>query len=108
MPARGHDLASGGAGAAVLAAHRCTRRARGTRTSPGRSTPRSCAGIPSRLLTRVITEPDAVRWQQLAQVVGRTMTDGPAAAEALRLLVQRILNHQGQRLRDDATVLLVE
>ncbi|MFE4599522.1 hypothetical protein ACFRKE_01540 [Kitasatospora indigofera] len=56
----------------------------------------------------MITEPDAVRWQQLAQVVGRTMTDGPAAAEALRLLVQKILNHQGQRLRDDATVLLVE
>ncbi|MFD7733734.1 PP2C family protein-serine/threonine phosphatase [Kitasatospora phosalacinea] len=42
----------------------------------------------------------------LVEVVSRAMADGLPAPEALRRLVRRITAHQGDRLRDDATVLL--
>ncbi|GLW57504.1 PP2C family protein-serine/threonine phosphatase [Kitasatospora phosalacinea] len=44
--------------------------------------------------------------EQLVEVVSRAMADGLPAPEALRRLVRRITAHQGDRLRDDATVLL--
>ncbi|MFE1322125.1 PP2C family protein-serine/threonine phosphatase [Kitasatospora phosalacinea] len=44
--------------------------------------------------------------EQLVEVVARAMADGLPAPEALRRLVRRITAHQGDRLRDDATVLL--
>ncbi|MGW4809941.1 PP2C family protein-serine/threonine phosphatase [Kitasatospora sp. NPDC004272] len=44
--------------------------------------------------------------ERLVDVVSRAMADGLPAPEALRRLVRRITAHQGDRLRDDATVLL--
>ncbi|MFE4606329.1 PP2C family protein-serine/threonine phosphatase [Kitasatospora indigofera] len=186
MDAMGHDLASGGASAAAMAAYRCTRRAGGTLADiAGAIDAALVRWIPDRLLTCVIAELDVVSgrltWtncghpppllirgrrvvdhalersphlplglatglgasppqvhtaqlepgdrvlvhtdgvteardlqgelfgeQQLTQVVVRAMSDGLAAAEALRRLVHKILAHQGQGLRDDATILLVE
>ncbi|MGW4895567.1 PP2C family protein-serine/threonine phosphatase [Kitasatospora sp. NPDC004240] len=46
--------------------------------------------------------------EQLVETVVRAMADGLPAPEALRRLMQRILTHQGRRLRDDATILLVD
>ncbi|MEU9134212.1 PP2C family protein-serine/threonine phosphatase [Kitasatospora sp. NPDC048540] len=46
--------------------------------------------------------------QRLADIVVRGMADGLPAPEALRRLMQGILAHQGSRLRDDATIMLVE
>ncbi|MCG6499834.1 PP2C family protein-serine/threonine phosphatase [Kitasatospora sp. A2-31] len=45
---------------------------------------------------------------RLADTVVRAMADGLPAPEALRRLIQRILLHQDQQLRDDATILLTE
>ncbi|WP_104820125.1 PP2C family protein-serine/threonine phosphatase [Kitasatospora sp. MMS16-BH015] len=45
---------------------------------------------------------------RLADTVARAMADGLPAPEALRRLIQQILHHQDQRLRDDATILLTE
>lgn len=45
--------------------------------------------------------------ERLVDVVSRAMADGLPAPEALRRLVRRLTAHQGDRLRDDATVLLV-
>ncbi|MER8188297.1 PP2C family protein-serine/threonine phosphatase [Kitasatospora sp. NPDC094015] len=45
---------------------------------------------------------------RLAATVSRAMADGLPAPEALRRLMQAILAHQGARLRDDATIMLVE
>ncbi|WP_259470908.1 PP2C family protein-serine/threonine phosphatase [Streptomyces sp. 1114.5] len=45
---------------------------------------------------------------RLADTVVRAMTDGLPAPEALRRLIQQILRHQDQQLRDDATILLTE
>ncbi|MFH8387776.1 PP2C family protein-serine/threonine phosphatase [Kitasatospora sp. NPDC018058] len=45
---------------------------------------------------------------RLTDTVVRSMTDGLPAPEALRRLIQQILLHQDQRLRDDATILLAE
>ncbi|WP_257033212.1 serine/threonine-protein phosphatase [Streptomyces sp. 1331.2] len=44
----------------------------------------------------------------MADTVVRAMTDGLPAPEALRRLIQQILRHQDQQLRDDATILLTE
>ncbi|QKW17955.1 serine/threonine-protein phosphatase [Kitasatospora sp. NA04385] len=44
--------------------------------------------------------------ERLVDVVSRAMADGLPAPEALRRLVRRVTAHQGDRLRDDATVLL--
>lgn len=46
--------------------------------------------------------------ERLADTVVRAMADGLPAPEALRRLTQQITLHQGQQLRDDATILLVE
>ncbi|WP_033821061.1 PP2C family protein-serine/threonine phosphatase [Kitasatospora sp. MBT63] len=46
--------------------------------------------------------------QRLADTVVRAMAAGLPAPEALRRLVQQILLHQNQQLRDDATILLTE
>ncbi|WP_236653384.1 PP2C family protein-serine/threonine phosphatase [Streptacidiphilus melanogenes] len=46
--------------------------------------------------------------QRLADTVVRAMADGLPAPEALRRLIQQITVHQGQRLHDDATILLTE
>jgi hypothetical protein len=186
VDAMGHDLASGGASAAAMAACRCTRRAGGgLQDIAGAIDAALVRWIPDRLLTCVIAELDTVSgclsWincghpppllirgrrvvdhalerhphlplglaagfgapppevhtaqlepgdrvlihtdgvtearnpqgelfgeQQLAEVVVRAMADGLAATEALRRLVKRILGHQEHRLRDDATILLVE
>ncbi|MGW4517173.1 PP2C family protein-serine/threonine phosphatase [Streptomyces sp. NPDC004393] len=45
---------------------------------------------------------------RLADIVVRAMADGLPAPEALRRLIQQITLHQGQRLNDDATILLTE
>ncbi|WP_345695498.1 PP2C family protein-serine/threonine phosphatase [Kitasatospora terrestris] len=45
---------------------------------------------------------------RLADTVVRAMADGLPAPEALRRLIQQIVLHQDQQLRDDATVLLAE
>ncbi|MGW6918393.1 PP2C family protein-serine/threonine phosphatase [Kitasatospora sp. NPDC054939] len=46
--------------------------------------------------------------RQLVDTVVRAMADGLPAPEALRRLMRKILTHQGNRLRDDATILLVD
>jgi hypothetical protein len=46
--------------------------------------------------------------QRLADTVVRAMADGLPAPEALRRLIQQITRHQGQRLHDDATILMAE
>lgn len=46
--------------------------------------------------------------QRLTDIVVRAMVDGFAAPEALRRLIEEIVVHQGQRLYDDATIVLVE
>ncbi|MFE5301870.1 PP2C family protein-serine/threonine phosphatase [Streptomyces sp. NPDC056632] len=46
--------------------------------------------------------------QRLADTVLRAIAAGDPAPEALRRLVQKLLHHQDHRLRDDATILLIE
>ncbi|MGW4702371.1 PP2C family protein-serine/threonine phosphatase [Streptomyces sp. NPDC004285] len=46
--------------------------------------------------------------ERLADAVVRALTDELPAPETLRRLIELILVHQGRRLHDDATVLLVE
>ncbi|MFI8823806.1 PP2C family protein-serine/threonine phosphatase [Streptomyces sp. NPDC053431] len=46
--------------------------------------------------------------ERLADTVIRAMAAGDPAPEALRRLVHELLHHQDHRLRDDATILLVE
>ncbi|ROQ23549.1 serine phosphatase RsbU (regulator of sigma subunit) [Streptomyces sp. PanSC19] len=46
--------------------------------------------------------------ERLAQTVIRAMAAGDPAPEALRRLLQDLLSHQDQHLRDDATIVLAE
>ncbi|MFF0553906.1 PP2C family protein-serine/threonine phosphatase [Streptomyces sp. NPDC004311] len=46
--------------------------------------------------------------QRLTDTVIRCLSSGDNAPEALRRLTQNLLEHQDQRLRDDATILLAE
>ncbi|MFI8962843.1 PP2C family protein-serine/threonine phosphatase [Streptomyces sp. NPDC053493] len=46
--------------------------------------------------------------ERLADTVIRAMAAGDPAPEALRRLLQELLNHQDQHLRDDATIVLAE
>ncbi|WP_317621200.1 PP2C family protein-serine/threonine phosphatase [Streptomyces sp. CBMA123] len=46
--------------------------------------------------------------ERLAHTIVRAMADGLPAPEALRRLIQQIIQHQNQHLRDDAAVLLTE
>ncbi|MFG3350227.1 PP2C family protein-serine/threonine phosphatase [Streptomyces sp. NPDC048018] len=185
LDAMGHDLASGGASAAGLAACRATRRAGGSLTDiisaidailnewftdrlmtaviahldteDGTLTWVNCAHPPPLLIRggrvrhgmlerqaelplgwgfhtgapptvhRVQLEPgdrvliysdgviearsavgDLFGEQRLADTVIRATAAGDPAPEALRRLVQELLQHQDHRLRDDATIILAE
>ncbi|MFF5703261.1 PP2C family protein-serine/threonine phosphatase [Streptomyces sp. NPDC012794] len=185
LDAMGHDLASGGASAAGLAACRSTRRSGGTLTEIAVTIERTLQQwIPDRLMTGILAnldtghgdftwvncghpapllirnghvlpgalerpaqlplglgfhaqEPprqDRARLQpgdrvllysdgviearsaagelfgenRLADTVIRSMASGATAPEALRRLVLDLLTHQGQRLHDDATIVLSE
>ncbi|MFB7781935.1 PP2C family protein-serine/threonine phosphatase [Streptomyces vinaceus] len=46
--------------------------------------------------------------QRLADTIIRATATGHTAPEALRRLIQNLLSHQGNQLRDDATILLTE
>ncbi|MFF9909144.1 PP2C family protein-serine/threonine phosphatase [Streptomyces sp. NPDC013457] len=185
MDSMGHDLASGGASAAGLAACRATRRSGGSLTdivtaidrildqwfvdrlmtavvahldtSDGRLTWINCGHPPpllireGRVLPQVLArEPDLpLGWafvtefpptehsqrlqpgdrillysdgvtdarsrdgdlygeERLADTVIRATAAGDPAPEALRRLIQSLRQHQGHKLRDDATILLTE
>lgn len=185
LDAMGHDLASGGASAAALAACRSTRRAGGTLPEIAEKIDRTLERwIPDRLLTCIIADLDTttgrLTWvncghpppllirgrhvvaralehspdpplgltgydlpppsvhtadlqpgdrillftdgvtdarsptggpfgeERLAATIVRAMSDGLPAPEALRRLVQQIVEHQEHRLHDDATILLTE
>ncbi|WP_328967764.1 PP2C family protein-serine/threonine phosphatase [Streptomyces sp. NBC_00239] len=185
VDAMGHDLASGGASGAALAACRATRRAGGDLPDIVATIDRTLAQwIPDRLMTAVIAELDTTQgdftWincghpapllireghvlqnalerpahlplgfgfhaadppeqehvrlqpgdrvliysdgitearsptgdlfgeERLADTVIRSTASGANAPEALRRLVQNLLTHHRHRLRDDATILLVE
>ncbi|MEU3724825.1 PP2C family protein-serine/threonine phosphatase [Streptomyces sp. NPDC031705] len=185
LDAMGHDLASGGASSAGLAACRSTRRSGGTLTDIAGTIERTLQEwIPDRLMTGILANLDTadgeftwvncghpppllirnghvlpealeraaqlpfgvgfhgqdaprqyrVRLQpgdrvliysdgviearsaagelfgeeRLADTVIRSMASGATAPEALRRLILDLLNHQDQRLLDDATILLSE
>ncbi|MFI8264574.1 PP2C family protein-serine/threonine phosphatase [Streptomyces sp. NPDC085665] len=185
VDAMGHDLASGGASGAALAACRSTRRSGGNIPDIVAAIDRTLTQwIPDRLMTAVIAELDTVQgdftWincghpapllirdghvlhnalertahlplgygfhtpdppaqervrlqpgdrvllysdgitearspggdlfgeQRLADTVIRSTASGDTAPEALRRLIQNLLNHHRHHLRDDATILLVE
>ncbi|MFG2622775.1 PP2C family protein-serine/threonine phosphatase [Streptomyces sp. NPDC048507] len=185
LDAMGHDLASGGASAAGLAAYRSTRLSGGTLPDVVATIDRTLVRwIPERLMTAVIAELDTLHgdftWincghpapllirdgrvlqgalerpallplgfgfhtpeppvpqhvrlqpgdrvliysdgvtearspdgaffgeQRLADTVIRATASGDTAPEALRRLIQHLLTHQEQRLRDDATILMAE
>ncbi|WP_405009540.1 PP2C family protein-serine/threonine phosphatase [Kitasatospora sp. NBC_01539] len=183
VDAMGHDLASGGASAAALAACRSTRRADGSLADIAEAIDTTLARwIPDRLLTAVLADLDTatgrLTWvncghppplliregrvvpaaleraahlplgigehrrapvhrarlqpgdrvlihtdgvtearsaggdlfgeQRLVDSIVRTTAAGDPAPEALRRLVHALLTHRDHRLRDDATVLLVE
>ncbi|MFJ5833562.1 PP2C family protein-serine/threonine phosphatase [Streptomyces sp. NPDC093089] len=54
------------------------------------------------------TRGDLFGEERLADIVIRAMAAGDPAPEALRRLLQKLLNHQDHRLRDDATIVLAE
>ncbi|WP_033211126.1 MULTISPECIES: PP2C family protein-serine/threonine phosphatase [Streptomyces] len=54
------------------------------------------------------TQGDLFGEERLADIVIRAMAAGHPAPEALRRLLQDLLNHQDHRLRDDATIVLAE
>ncbi|MFF0558982.1 PP2C family protein-serine/threonine phosphatase [Streptomyces sp. NPDC004266] len=54
------------------------------------------------------TQGDLFGEERLADTVIRAMAAGDPAPEALRRLLQELLNHQDQHLRDDATIVLAE
>ncbi|MFJ5026209.1 PP2C family protein-serine/threonine phosphatase [Streptomyces goshikiensis] len=185
VDAMGHDLASGGASGAALAACRSTRRSGGDLRDIVAAIDRTLAQwIPDRLMTAVIAELDTTQgdftWincghpppllirdghvvqnalerpphlplgygfhssnppeqeyarlqpgdrvllysdgitearsptgdlfgdERLADTVIRSTASGDNAPEALRRLVQNLLDHHQHHLRDDATILLVE
>lgn len=54
------------------------------------------------------TQGDLFGEERLADTVIRAMAAGHPAPEALRRLLQVLLNHQDHRLRDDATIVLAE